>query len=114
MLGSPLHAIADYERELGLPHNAINRVVADTAPHGAWSRLERGELAAGFLAQFWGLELGYTFSIQTKEQSPLPRQASIASSTVFTTGCPARPAERRRTMRRSDALLSCACSFKSC
>jgi len=45
VLGSPLHAIRAYERELGLPVNAINRVAAHTAPHGAWSRLERGELS---------------------------------------------------------------------
>ncbi len=44
VLGSPLHAIREYERELGLSRNAINRVAAETAPHGAWSRLERGEL----------------------------------------------------------------------
>ena len=45
VLGSPLHAIAIYERELGLPPNAINRVVSSTAPKGAWSRLERGEIS---------------------------------------------------------------------
>ena len=45
VLGSPLHAIAAYERELGIPANFINRVVMDTAPAGAWSRLERGELS---------------------------------------------------------------------
>ena len=45
VLGSPLHAIAIYERELGLPPNAINRVVSSTAPIGAWSRLERGEIS---------------------------------------------------------------------
>lgn len=44
VLGSPLHAIRDYERELGLDRNAINLVAANTAPSGAWSRLERGEL----------------------------------------------------------------------
>jgi putative hydrolase of the HAD superfamily len=44
VLGSPLHAIRDYERELGFEHNAINLVAARTAPTGAWSRLERGEL----------------------------------------------------------------------
>lgn len=44
VVGSPLHAIAAYERELGLAPNAINRVVLDTGPDGAWSRLERGEL----------------------------------------------------------------------
>lgn len=45
VLGSPLHAIADYERELGIPANFVNRVVASTAPHGGWARLERGELS---------------------------------------------------------------------
>ena len=43
VLGSPLHAIRDYEQELGLSRNAINLVAMNTAPHGAWSRLERGE-----------------------------------------------------------------------
>ncbi|MEE8581038.1 MAG: HAD family phosphatase [Myxococcota bacterium] len=44
VLGSPLHAIARYERDLGIPEGFINRVVVSTAPSGAWSRLERGEL----------------------------------------------------------------------
>jgi len=44
VLGSPLHAIATYERDLGIPEGFVNRVVADTAPAGAWSQLERGEL----------------------------------------------------------------------
>jgi len=41
---SPLHAIARYERDRDLPEGFVNRVVASTAPAGAWSRLERGEL----------------------------------------------------------------------
>jgi epoxide hydrolase-like predicted phosphatase len=45
VLGSPLHAIDRYEQHLELPRNSINRVVADSAPTGAWSRLERGELS---------------------------------------------------------------------
>jgi len=45
VLGSPLHAIAAYEREIGLPAGFVNRVVVETGPHGAWSRLERGELS---------------------------------------------------------------------
>jgi putative hydrolase of the HAD superfamily len=53
VLGSPLHAIRDYEHELGFERNAINRVAAETAPGGAWSRLERGELdLATFYAAF--------------------------------------------------------------
>ncbi len=45
VVGSPLHAIRDYEREIGIPVGSVDRVVVDTAPSGAWSRLERGELA---------------------------------------------------------------------
>jgi epoxide hydrolase-like predicted phosphatase len=45
ILGSPLHAIADFEVEAGIPAGRINRIVVDTGPEGAWSRLERGELA---------------------------------------------------------------------
>lgn len=44
VVGSPLHAIAAYERDEDIPAGFINRVVVDTAPSGAWSRLERGEL----------------------------------------------------------------------
>ena len=45
VVGSPLHAIAAYETEHDIPAGFINRVVVDTAPAGAWSRLERGELS---------------------------------------------------------------------
>jgi putative hydrolase of the HAD superfamily len=45
VIDSPLHAIQRYERELGIPEGVVNRVVVDTGPHGAWSRLERGEVS---------------------------------------------------------------------
>ena len=44
VLGSPLHAIARFEREQGIPDGFVNRVVVESGPGGAWSRLERGEL----------------------------------------------------------------------
>jgi len=44
VVGSPLHAIADYERDHDMPAGFINRFVVTTAPGGAWSQLERGEL----------------------------------------------------------------------
>jgi len=53
VLGSPLHAIARYERARGLPAGFINRVVVSSGPGGAWSRLERGELRVeAFLPAF--------------------------------------------------------------
>lgn len=50
VVGSPLEAIADFERRRGIPAGTINRVVMATAAPGAWSRLERGELT---LEQFY-------------------------------------------------------------
>ncbi len=44
VVGSPLHAIAAYERDHGIAPGCINRVVVSTTPTGAWSRLERGQL----------------------------------------------------------------------
>ena len=44
VVGSPLHAIADYERASGLPEGAINRVIVERGAAGAWSRLECGAL----------------------------------------------------------------------
>jgi putative hydrolase of the HAD superfamily len=53
VMASPLHAIARYERDHGLPINAINRVVVESGDGGAWSRLERGELTLeAFLSPF--------------------------------------------------------------
>jgi epoxide hydrolase-like predicted phosphatase len=52
VIGSPLHAVAAYERELGLARNAVNHVVVRSGPTGAWSRLERGELG---LEEFYPL-----------------------------------------------------------
>jgi epoxide hydrolase-like predicted phosphatase len=45
VLDSPLHAIAAFESDEGIPPGFVNRVVVETESRGAWSRLERGELA---------------------------------------------------------------------
>jgi putative hydrolase of the HAD superfamily len=53
VMGSPLHAIAAYERDIGIPAGFVNRLVVSTGPGGAWSRLERGELGLeAFFAAF--------------------------------------------------------------
>jgi epoxide hydrolase-like predicted phosphatase len=41
---SPLDVFRVYEREHGLPHRFISEVVLADPEHGAWGRLERGEL----------------------------------------------------------------------
>jgi putative hydrolase of the HAD superfamily len=46
VMESPLHAIGRYEREHGLAPGSINRAIAAAGEHGAWARLERGELTA--------------------------------------------------------------------
>ena len=45
VLGSPLQAFRDYESELGLAAGTLGRAVNAAGADGAWSRLERGELA---------------------------------------------------------------------
>jgi putative hydrolase of the HAD superfamily len=50
VVDSPLHAIAAFERDHGIPEGFVNRVVADTGSEGAWGRLERGRLG---LAEFF-------------------------------------------------------------
>ncbi len=52
VMASPLRAIARYERDHGLEHNAINRAIVAAGERGAWSRLERGELG---LLEFYAL-----------------------------------------------------------
>jgi putative hydrolase of the HAD superfamily len=44
VVDSPLHAIAAYELELGIPAGFVNRLVVETGSGGAWSRMERGEI----------------------------------------------------------------------
>jgi putative hydrolase of the HAD superfamily len=41
---SPLDVFRVYEREHGLPHRFISEVVLADPEHGAWGRLERGDL----------------------------------------------------------------------
>ncbi len=41
---SPLDVFRAYERDRGLPHRFLSEVVLADPEHGAWSRLERGEL----------------------------------------------------------------------
>lgn len=53
VVDSPLQAINRYERDHELGHNAINHAIVDAGETGAWSRLERGELAMDdFFAPF--------------------------------------------------------------
>jgi putative hydrolase of the HAD superfamily len=77
VIGSPLHAIADYERELGFARNAVNRVVVTTGPGGAWSRLERGELdLEAFYPSFEADCAGAGLAIDAREM--MRRVAEIA------------------------------------
>lgn len=90
VLGSPLHAIRDYERELGFEHNAINRVAAHTAPHGAWSRLERGEIDMPvFYPAFEsdcrdaGLEIDARLMMQRMAEAADPRPIMLQAITLL-------------------------------
>jgi putative hydrolase of the HAD superfamily len=85
VLGSPLHAIARFERERGIPSGFINRVVVSSGPSGAWSRLERGELRveafvsafeADCLAAGHSIEAGPMMLAIQEESQPRPAMLS--------------------------------------
>jgi putative hydrolase of the HAD superfamily len=80
VLGSPLAAIRAYGESLGHESDAINRVASTTAPDGAWSRLERGEIAleqfyAGFEAdcRAAGLEIDAREMMTRMSEAASPR-----------------------------------------
>src|SRR4030095_11843214 len=84
VMESPLHAIARYEHERGLPPNSINRVVAAAGESGAWARLERGELTvASFCAPFeadcraHGLEVDSAAVMAAIADAGVPRPAML-------------------------------------
>jgi len=67
VLGSPLHVIAELEREDGIPAGFVNRVVVSTGAAGAWSRLERGEISIDHFYRDFDrecLDAGHAFSGQ--------------------------------------------------
>ncbi len=78
VLGSPLHAIAAYEREQRIPDGFINRVVVSAGRDGGWARLERGELTVeAFYAVFDADCLAAGQSISSEEL--MMRIAEIAA-----------------------------------
>jgi putative hydrolase of the HAD superfamily len=86
VLGSPLHAIRDYEQHLGFTRNAINLVAANSAPHGAWSRLERGEIEMEmFYVDFEsdchaaGLSIDARVMMQRMSEASGPRPAMLSA-----------------------------------
>lgn len=88
VLGSPLEAIRDYERELGFARNAINRVAAETAPTGAWSRLERGEIDLPIFYEAFeddcraaGLQLDARVMMQRMSEAAVPRPIMLRALT---------------------------------
>jgi epoxide hydrolase-like predicted phosphatase len=80
VLDSPLHAIARYERELGIPAGFVNRVVIEAGSDGAWPRLERGELA---MEEFFGV-----FEAECREQG---QNISAAEMMLRIGNCGPRP-----------------------
>ena len=44
VFSSPLDAFRAYEARNGLPHRFLGEVIVSNGEHGAWSRLERGEV----------------------------------------------------------------------
>ena len=50
---TPIHAILEFERDVGLPPRSIGTLIDNSGANGAWARLERGQLPyQEFLAEF--------------------------------------------------------------
>lgn len=65
---SPLHEIATFEAENGLVEQSIATAIGRAGPDGAWSRLERGELARLAFPAVFAVELsGYGIDIDTAD-----------------------------------------------
>jgi epoxide hydrolase-like predicted phosphatase len=56
VMPSPMESFRGYERRNGLPHRFISEVVVNGGDHGAWSRLERGELSLDEFAEAFDVE----------------------------------------------------------
>ncbi|KAI0341859.1 epoxide hydrolase [Trametopsis cervina] len=57
---SPLIAIAEYEREHGIPHDYINCSITRRGSRGAWQRFERGEIPLFTFYEDFGRDLSDT------------------------------------------------------
>jgi putative hydrolase of the HAD superfamily len=86
VLGSPLEAIAAFERDHGIPEGFVNRVVVETGASGAWSRLERGELPMqAFFAAFEsdcrgaGQRLSARRLMERMAEASVPRPAMLTA-----------------------------------
>jgi len=93
VVGSPLAAIRDFEGRLGIPSGAVNRVVVDTGPGGAWSRLERGELTLDpFYPAFeadcasYGIRLDARALMEAVAGATVPRPAMLRAIDVLRAG----------------------------
>ncbi|MBS1107732.1 MAG: haloacid dehalogenase superfamily protein subfamily variant 3 with third motif having or [Deltaproteobacteria bacterium] len=89
VMGSPLHAIAAYERAVAIPSGFVNRHVVATGAPGAWSRLERGEVSLDAFYPLFDAECeaaGYTVSARAMmeriavEAQPRPRMLAAIRS----------------------------------
>ncbi|KAG8878230.1 hypothetical protein FRB97_002688 [Tulasnella sp. 331] len=57
---SPLLAIFDFEKQLGLPPSYLNVQISRQGAQGAWARFERGEMDPFSFYEVWGKELSDT------------------------------------------------------
>ena len=99
VMASPLAAIARYERDHGLPDQAITRAIRTSGDDGAWARLERGELSLeAFLVPFeadcrtCGIEVSGAGGMRyiTGASAPRPARLSVpAWMTVLPVWCAA-------------------------
>jgi putative hydrolase of the HAD superfamily len=85
VLPSPIQFFRSYERERGLPDRFISEIVVGGGEHGAWSRLERGELSLTEFAVAFGdecetagarIDVNDLLGTMTREGQPFPEMVT--------------------------------------
>lgn len=74
VFASPLHRIAAFEADQGLPAGTVGKIVMGAGPNGAWARHERGEIEYQVFvrclreeAREWGVDLDVAEMMQRIE-----------------------------------------------
>lgn len=100
VLGSPMQAIAEFERTSGIEAGWVNRHIAGSAPDGAWQKLERGELS---LAE-WATQFG-----EECERAGTPLDAARMMAGIRAAAAAPRPAMLLAIQRiREQGLIAAA------
>ncbi|KAH8918851.1 HAD-like protein [Atractiella rhizophila] len=83
VVGSPLVAIVQYSKELGMPAQYLNVMISSRGATGVWQKLERGEIELEDFLDGWQVELNdwlWGQKVWTSYQKSSPDAGSLPAS----------------------------------